>query len=339
MELSLPPLFYDQNHISIIHLTMSSEYFRPQIRRLLGNRSTEEFLRLSLPQREGVLVKSQIAKRGFVIVDEGGDDDDILNPGMGEGVLLRQADLLGGDDVGRQICQEACQMYYGRNTFVVDSHWLAEFLGECARDGGTVQRLIVQVHLDHPYEDEDDDEAWDELADGADTGDGGKRPGSARRRHDLVDRGREEDFDLNFWESGRRQLPQTVQDLRHLFGLQSMERIQIRVVGGGSPDGSDLRTQSKVREMARVLTRLMKRFNGSDGARVHVEKMVHVAELRAALPSRDVTHWWQAPTAATRRRLLDGQASFDELMQVQVADWTRVISLTISQDDIGVSLL
>jgi hypothetical protein len=315
---------------------MSSEYFRPQIQGLLGNRSPEEFLRLSLEQRETVLVQSQVARRGFVIVDEGGDDDDILNPGMGDGVLLRQVDLIGGNEAGRQICQEACQMYYARNTFVVDSHWLAEFLGECARDGGTVRRLIVQVHLDHPYSDEDDDEAetWDAFGDDADMGDDDEEGGAPRSRG-----GGEEEFDLNFWEKGRRQLPEAVKDLRRLFQLPSVERIQIRVLGGGNPDGSDLRTQLKVREISRVSKRLMKRFGGSEEGRVRVEKVVHVAELHGALPGRDITHWWQAPSAVTRRRLLEGQGSFDELMQIQVAEWTRVISRTISPDDTGVSLL
>jgi hypothetical protein len=97
--------------------------------KMLGNRTPEEFVRLPDAQREQILAKEQVLIGKAVIIDESGLDD-LLNPEISQSSLLRQADLVGGGEVGEQIRREACEIYYGRNQFVVDSHWLGEFLGE-----------------------------------------------------------------------------------------------------------------------------------------------------------------------------------------------------------------
>jgi hypothetical protein len=307
------------------------------VKKMLGNKSPEEFLRLSPTRRAEILAKSQLAKNKAVIVDESGLDE-VLNPEIKDSCILRQVDLVGGGEVGKQICREASRIYYEHNTFLVDSHWLGEFLAECASEGENVRRIIVQVHLQHPYEDEDDEEDYDDgphqgQQDGMERKPGGMEEGREGK-------GEDKDFDLNFWEKGKRQLPQAVQDLRELFRLQFAETIQIQLVGGGVPNGSDLRTQQKVQEIARVVKRLMVRFGGFEEGRVRVEKAVHIASIDPPLPAQDITMWWQEPSGAAKRRLREGKASFEELMQIQVSEWTRIIRQKFTMEDMNwVSLL
>ena len=88
---------------------MSAENFRPQVIRMLGNRSPEDFIRLSAETRMSILALSQVRQgnRGLgpVVVQDGGDD--IVNPDLKDGAVLRQKDL-----VGEQICREATELYY-----------------------------------------------------------------------------------------------------------------------------------------------------------------------------------------------------------------------------------
>ncbi len=56
--------------------------------------------------------------------------------------------------------------------------------------------------------------------------------------------------------------------------MDSAEEIRIEIVGGGLRDGSDLRTQETVREIGRVVKRLMRHFTGR--AAVRIFKVVEI---------------------------------------------------------------
>ncbi|KAJ9606028.1 hypothetical protein H2200_009877 [Cladophialophora chaetospira] len=285
---------------------MSAEYFRPQVVKMLGNHSPEEFVQLPQAQRTKILEKSQVKtlKIPVMVEDSGMDDDD-----MEHGSVLRQRDLVGDGAVGHQIFAEAVQMYYDRNTFSVDSHWLGEFLSQADEEGGCLKNINVKVWLEHPYDDPS-------MQDPKDTS----------RDERLVRAGRadgaeaEEDYDLNFWSPAGQQLPKAVQDLRHLFSLTSLRTLLIEVIGGGAKDGSDLNTQLKVREISRVVKRLMDKFGGSK--RVKVEKVVHIGE--EWLPGHSITTWWNAPSPFEKEQLMEGSTSFDTVMRIQMEEWTLV---------------
>ena len=48
-----------------------------------------------------------------------GDDDNLFNPKLAKGVLLRQEYAVGEDEARKQIAKEARETYYGQNTFIV----------------------------------------------------------------------------------------------------------------------------------------------------------------------------------------------------------------------------
>ena len=291
---------------------MSAEYFRPTVVKMLGNRTPEEFLRLPSAQREQILAKQQVRVGQAVIIDESGLDD-LLNPEIAQSSILRQAELVGGGEVGEQVRREACEIYYGRNRFVVDSHWLGEFLGECDQDGGGVRSITVQVWLQHPWEDDDEGDLSD--GEGLDLGGAAEDPLGA-------DGGEEkgEDFDRNFWAKSRP-VPLAVQDLRRLFGRETLREVMIRLIGGGAGEGSDLGTQLKAREISRVVKRLMGWMRGRQGT-VRVEKVVEIDGV-CRLAGREITGWWGSPRAEGRERFRRGRASFEEVMQMQMEEWTR----------------
>ena len=56
-----------------------------------------------------------------MIIDESGLDD-LLNLEIAQSSILRQAELVEGGEVGKQVCRETYEIYYGQNWFVVDSH-------------------------------------------------------------------------------------------------------------------------------------------------------------------------------------------------------------------------
>ena len=109
--------------------------------------------------------------------------------------------------------------------------------------------------------------------------------------------------------------------LRQLFGRESLREVVIRLMGGGSGDGSDLATQLKAREISRVVKRLMGWMRGRQGV-VRVEKVVAIDEV-CQLAERNISGWWESPSAAGRQRFRRGRASFEEVMQMQMEEWTR----------------
>lgn len=249
-----------------------------------------EFVALDRDSREDVYWRYLVKDSGHVIVDESDEDD--LNPEIAKGVILRQEHFVGSDAAGRQIAEEAREVYYTENSFYVRSHWLCEFLvdalasDEPFRVEGLIRRLAVTVDLRHVYDD----------------------------GTDRSSRGREE---------GR-----AVRDLKQLMGLEKAEWIGIYVVGGGAANGSDLATQQKIKEISGVVQELIERFQG----RLTIRKVRTEREV-LEWGGYDLRRYWEKPTARAKRKVVEGTASFEELMQVQMEEWTRKVSATISPDE------
>ena len=201
---------------------------------------------------------------------------------------------------------------------MVDSHWLGEFLAQCFEECGKPQRMIVEVWLEHPYTDYDEEHLVSTSHD------------------ETTNRDTEASFELYNWQKGSRHSAKAVRALRELFQLDSVEMIRIELRGGGDPSGRDLTTQLKAREIARVVRRLMQHYSGP--RQVQVTKRVHIDEV-CSLPPKDITSWWHQPSDAAQRRLIRGEASFEEMMQVQVEEWTRSRSSIVTADSSRISLL
>ena len=84
-------------------------------------------------------------------------------------------------------------------------------------------------------------------------------------------------------------MPLAIQDLRRLFGRETLREVMIRLIRGGVGEGSDLRTQLKAREISRVVKRLIEWMQRRQGT-VRVEKMVEINRV-CWLAGREITEW------------------------------------------------
>lgn len=108
------------------------------------------------------------------------------------------------------------------------------------------------------------------------------------------------------------------------FRLTDAERISIEVVERGVPNGSDLATQETIKNMSMVVKDLIGHF----GPRLEVSKLLFWdADYKDGLTvcpavRYDIKPYWSAPSDTARARMQKGEASFEEIMQVQIAEWT-----------------
>lgn len=112
--------------------------------------------------------------------------------------------------------------------------------------------------------------------------------------------------------------------LREVFRFTDPERISIEVLDRGVPDGSDLATQDTIKKISRVVKDLIEHF----GHRLEVSKvLLWDADFKDGLTIYpvvyyDIKSYWSPPDEAARERMWKGQALFEEVMQVQIAEWT-----------------
>lgn len=289
--------------------------YQREVYRLLGDFTPEELLELPEPDQERNLFRSQVTEE-YVVIKEG-DEGNWFNEEIKNHFLLRDAELVAPGELGRRIARKASHVHYANNMFYVDLDWLGEFLGQCRSDNAVseVRRIIVNVPIssleDADFEEEDD--IVEDIPYG-------------------LDNMQSENFDLNYWEKKGRQLPPVVRDLRQLSRLTSAERILIYVVGGGAPNGSDLNSHLKIRQICRVVKRLLSLF----GKRLRIWKVLQFSDQSIqnteALVGQDITDYWAEPTADVKARVVDGQATFRDIMQVQIGDWARCVPRLVGPD-------
>ncbi|KAJ0133678.1 hypothetical protein HZ326_23266 [Fusarium oxysporum f. sp. albedinis] len=247
--------------------------------KMLQGRTVEEFSQLPLMQRKSVFSQYLVQPQRVII--EEGDDDNMMNPQIAEGVLLLQQLFMGKGEKGKQMMTEAREVHYGENEFWVRLHWLCEF--RCDQyDFGTVQpiaplvrRLIVETDLHDGYDSENDNDdnpfyPHDGIGDGEDKID----PSHIRPSGDIVAR-------------------RTRKRLEELFLFTNAEEITLVLRGGGPPDGSDVETRQTVADISVTVKRLIEFF----GNRFAIQKW---PENRSR-PTRNLVSYWNKPTDLTRR--------------------------------------
>ncbi|KAI3574026.1 hypothetical protein IWW34DRAFT_885037 [Fusarium oxysporum f. sp. albedinis] len=87
---------------------------------MLQGRTVEEFSQLPLMQRKSVFSQYLVQPQRVII--EEGDDDNMMNPQIAEGVLLLQQLFMGKGEKGKQMMTEAREVHYGENEFWTDLH-------------------------------------------------------------------------------------------------------------------------------------------------------------------------------------------------------------------------
>lgn len=245
-----------------------------KVHRMLGDMSPAQFALLPKERREAVFRDYLVKDGEHVFVDSYWDCDDDRNAEIADGALLRQSDVMGSDEAGKQLVREAQEIYFGENTFLVASSCLDEFgqdsLGD--REPVDIQHLVRMLMIQVDVED------W---------------------RDDCSDNGEEDPF--------------VVKDLQELFKFTNAEAIVLFVAGGVAPDGSDLKTQLKFKDMSGIVKELLDKFG--DRIRIH----------HGSSPGgrwHDIGKYWNPLSAGAQRRLRDGKCSFTELMQIQIEEWT-----------------
>jgi hypothetical protein len=259
---------------------------------MLGGKTPAEFIKLPTERRNAVF-RRHLVQETLVLVEEGFDDNE-CNPRIAEGALLRQEDLMGDHEVGKQLAKEARDIYYGENIFNVRSHWLCEFVRDTLADRSPVaiEPLVrrIQVRVD------------------------------TKHIHDLDN--------FTYMPKGETEKSWVVRDLRQLLAFKNAELIEIQVHGGGALDGSDLQTQKKIKEMSKIVKQLIEHFGTALAIRKYRGRFVH-----------DLRSYWNAPSAAAKQKLRAGKQSFQELMQIQIEEWTHVRSRVVDLEDFSESLL
>ncbi|KFZ06229.1 hypothetical protein V502_09913 [Pseudogymnoascus sp. VKM F-4520 (FW-2644)] len=118
---------------------------------MLKGLAPADFIKLPIKDRNEVY-RRYLTQETNVRIEEG-DDENICNPQIKDGVLLRQKYFVGKDDAGEQIVQEAREIYYQENTFDIRSHWLGEFMIDHLADrtrfhvAPLIRRVVVTVDL------------------------------------------------------------------------------------------------------------------------------------------------------------------------------------------------
>lgn len=95
-------------------------------------------------------------------------------------------------------------------------------------------------------------------------------------------------------------------------------RVGIEIWWKGAVDGSDLKTQQKIKEISKIVKKLITQF----GDRFTIMKVQNRPgnDHSTALTLKP---YWDPPTALAKEKLQRSTISFQELMQVQIEEWMR----------------
>ncbi|KAH6982572.1 hypothetical protein EDB80DRAFT_735916 [Ilyonectria destructans] len=285
------------------------EYFaehHARVREMLGDRTVAQFSELPLVERKHIF-RQHLVQDERVIIEEG-DDGNEMNPDLAYSPLLLQQFFMGDDDIGKQMVKEAREVYYGENEFWVRLHWLCEFkwngLGTFDEARLPIAPLVRSITIetslhDHYY---DSDDSHDD---------------SAYSNDDERDEERSEDpsrIRPSTGNSARR----TRRRLEDLFLFTNAEKITLVLRGNGPLDGSDPTTRQTIADLSVTVKRLIDFF----GNRFTIEKW----PSGKPRPTRSLLSYWNAPTELTRRDIMEGRATTEQRMQVELEKWTRELS-------------
>ncbi|KAL5346551.1 hypothetical protein ACLOAV_008822 [Pseudogymnoascus australis] len=118
-------------------------------------------------------------------------------------------------------------------------------------------------------------------------------------------------------EGGEAEKSWVVRDLRRLLKFTNAEMICIE----------------KIEEMLGIVKKLIMQF----GESFTIRKMMWRSD--GQWTSHDMRSYWNKPTSMAKSKLPVGKAKFEELMQVQIEEWTREISPIVRLNDYWESLL
>jgi hypothetical protein len=96
--------------------------------------------------------------------------------------------------------------------------------------------------------------------------------------------------------------------------------------GCGLLDGCDLATHQIIKDISYVVKLLIQKF----GDRFAIRKMISRGDdYEGNRLSRSICSYWDRPTETARQNVRGGKATFEQVMQIEVEEWTRVLPRTI----------
>ena len=116
-----------------------------EVRTILGNHSSAEFMALSREERNTVYKRYLIAEETLhegtreCTEDELRAIESFASSDIRRGALLRMDSCVGGDSAGQKIVREARKVYYSKNTFALSAGDLRGFLVD------TVQSWVRKI--------------------------------------------------------------------------------------------------------------------------------------------------------------------------------------------------
>jgi hypothetical protein len=269
-----------------------------QVRAMLGDRTVAQFSELPLEYRTQIFHKHLGQHR---LVDEERDGDNMGDSNSAKALLLRREAFMGDDKTGKQLVKEAREMYYRENRFFVRLRWLCKFKwdrlgGFCWGESETsiatlVNSLIVEINLHDDF-----DQDFPGFPNGK-TAEGSK------------------DY-VPIQIGAERAARSTQERLEDLFLFTNAKEITLVLRGGGLLDGSDLKTHQKIADISLIVKRLLAYF----GDRFKIEKQLD----RQPYPTHSLRSYWDSPADSARRNVEMGEATTEQLMQVEIEDWTTM---------------
>lgn len=257
-----------------------------EVQRMLKGLTPAQFVDMPWDEREAVYMKYLVSPKTLDLEEEDIPYHEMFGSQLSPGVWLRQEEFVGSDSDGKQIAREARQVYYMHNTFAVASHELSDFFVDRLESGppvsveGLVRKILVKVDLQHMY-------------------DTGKFAAPSPKSLDEEDE------------------PWAALDLKRLLACKKAEWIKVQIQGGGPLDGSDLRSQIKIKEIAKVAQKLIAQFPG---------ERFSIVKAWKDESSYDLKPYWDGDPSVSNPHLehCRDHLSFRQVMQMQVAGWTAV---------------
>jgi hypothetical protein len=269
-------------------INMSSQARKLEVHRMLKGLTPVQFVDMPWEEREAVYMQHLVSPEVLDFEKEDIPNHELFGSPL-LGVRLRKEEYVGGSDEGKQIAREARQVYYMRNTFAVLSHNLGDFFIDQVESGlpvsveSLVRKILVQVDLEHMYD-----------------------TGTVAAPSKSLD------------EEGE---PWVALDLKRLLACKKAEWIKVEIQGGGPLDCSDLRSQIKIKEIAKVVQKLIVQFPG---------ERFSIVKTWEDKSSYDLKPYWDGDPSVSNPHLehCRDHLSFRQIMQMQVAGWTAASEQT-----------
>ncbi|KAM4067496.1 hypothetical protein HRG_001413 [Hirsutella rhossiliensis] len=113
-------------------------------------------------------------------------------------------------------------------------------------------------------------------------------------------------------------------ELKRMFELTRAEHVAIELLGSGTVEGSDFATQAVIQGIAAIVGALIRYF----GDAFTIRKALGGWVLLGTESFSCFRSYWDSPSESARERASRSEASFEELMQIQVNRWIGEHSMT-----------